>query len=223
MFLFLMFLGLTKSCLSEVVCPFAECRNGKMDYSMRRDQNNPHWNYLFRHVKELNDKLLSIANFYLCEDVTSSVRDKKILPKATSNISDACLEVTDATCVVVATMRSIIRKQIMDTKIDGANIAPSHENITEKHDKKKEIDESGQAYHELVGNDTVPITSKQINEILSFVEIALVLSQANKKQAVEDILTHAAAIIEKILETDRRSIRRQPTNIVSKRLKTENR
>ena len=189
---------------------------------MRRDQNNPHWNNLFRHVKELNDKLLSIANFYLCEDVTSSVRDKNFLPKATSNISDACLEVTDATCVVVATMRSIIRKQIMDTKIDGANITPSHENITEKREKRKGIDESGQANHEIVGNDTVPITSKQINEILSFVEIALVLSQSNKKQAVEDILTHAAAIIEKILDTHRNSMCRQKTNIVSKRLKTEN-
>ena len=88
--------------------------------------------------------------------------------------------------------------------------------------QKKESDKCGKANREFVGNNTVPITSKQINKILSFVEIALVLSQADKKQAVEDVLTHAAAIIEKILDTDRRSIRRQPTNIVSKRLKTEN-
>ena len=110
----------------------------------------------------------------------------------------------------------------MDTKIDAANCAPSHEKIMERHDKKKESDECGKANRKFVGNDTVPITSKQINEILSFVEIALVLSQADKKQAVEDILTHAAAIIEKILDTECHSIRRQPTNIVSKRLKTEN-
>ena len=134
-------LGLSKSCLSQLFCLIAVCRDGNMDYSMRRDQNNPHWNNLFRHVKELNDKLLSIANFYLCEDLTGSVKNEKILSKATSNISDACLEVTDATCVVVATMRSIIRKEIMDTKTDAANCAPSHKNIMERHDKKKESDE----------------------------------------------------------------------------------
>ena len=96
--------GTFKELTVTTLLSIAVCLDGNMDYSMRRDQNNPHWNNLFCHVKELNDKLLSIANFYLCEDGTGSVKDEKILSKATSNISNACLEVTDATCVVVATI-----------------------------------------------------------------------------------------------------------------------
>ena len=43
------------------------------------------------------------------------IDDHKKLPRATSNTANACLEVTDATCVVVATIRATIKRHNSDS------------------------------------------------------------------------------------------------------------
>ena len=58
----------------------------------------------------MNGKLLELANFHLGNNVMSRLTNDNALPKATSSTASACLEVTDATCVIMATMRSIILK-----------------------------------------------------------------------------------------------------------------
>ena len=85
-----------------------------MNYSTSSNKNNPHWISLLHHVRQLNDKLVEIANFYLGNYVMARMSDDGMLPKATSNVADACLEVTDATCVVMATMRLILHKHKID-------------------------------------------------------------------------------------------------------------
>ena len=81
-----------------------------MEHTASRDKTNPHWNALLEHVREMNGKLLELANFHLGNNVMSRLTNDNALPKATSSTASACLEVTDATCVIMATMRSIILK-----------------------------------------------------------------------------------------------------------------
>ena len=91
-----------------------------------------------------------------------------MLHKATSNIADACLEVTDATCVVMATMCSIIHKY----KIES-NEGEEADNVKSDVEQKRELEES---FH---GSILEP--KKEMNGVLSFIEVALLLLQQNKK------------------------------------------
>ena len=74
----------------------------EMEYTVVRDNENPHWNSLLRNVRQLNDELRQLSNYYLGNNVMATITDHEKLPKATSNVANACLEVTDATCVVMA-------------------------------------------------------------------------------------------------------------------------
>ena len=87
-----------------------------MPCTATRDKSNPRWNDLLDHVNKLNDQLVALANFHLGDDVKPPMTDEGMLFRATNSIADACLEVTDATCVVAATMRSIICKHVVETK-----------------------------------------------------------------------------------------------------------
>ena len=87
-------------------------------------QKNPCWNDLLDHVKELNDQLMKLANFHLGDNVKAQLTDD-MLPGATSSIADACLEVTDATCVTMATMRSMICKHVVKTERQTNNLEMS--------------------------------------------------------------------------------------------------
>ena len=158
-----------------------------MNYSLARDKNNPHWRNLFCHVRQLNDQLIDIANFYLGDHVMARITDETMLPKATSNIADACLEVTDATCVVMATMRSILHKYKIENK-EGKKVDDDVEQKTTRHTQS--IDGS------------ISIPTKEMNGVLSFVEIALLLSQKNKKGELEFLLLHTVTKIKEILETE---------------------
>ena len=81
------------------------------------DKINPSWIGLETLVKSLNDELLNLAEFYFDkESVATLRRDKGMLSNATLNISKACLEVIDSTFMVMATMRSIVKDQGMNTK-----------------------------------------------------------------------------------------------------------
>jgi hypothetical protein len=83
------------------------------------DNYNPNWNGLETLVKTLNDELMKLAEFYFDRRaVTSLGRNKDALCTGTLNISKACLEVIDSTCVVMATMRSIVKKHVNDNVQD---------------------------------------------------------------------------------------------------------
>ena len=181
-----------------------------MNISSARDKNNPHWISLLRHVKQLNDKLIAIANFYLGDHVMARITDDSLLPKATRNIADACLEVTDATCVVMATMRSVVHKYKIDNnkagkKVDIANF---------------ELKQTTPCPTESI-NGYILIPAKEMNGVLSFLEIAIILSQKNKKGELEFLLLHTVSEIKKLLElqqlSDNKSIQRENTDIHNKR------
>ena len=92
-----------------------------MEYSAKCDKDNPHWVSLLQYVRELNNKLMEVVNHYLGNQVMARITDDNLLPKATSNIADTCLEVTDATYLVVATMRSIIKQYKVDAYHDSCD------------------------------------------------------------------------------------------------------
>ena len=100
-----------------------------MECTASRDKLNPHWNELLEHVRELNHKLIELANFYLGNDVMAQLTNENQLAKATSSIASACFEVTNATCVAMATMRSIILKNHCVQQInDRSDIDICHDN-----------------------------------------------------------------------------------------------
>ena len=162
-----------------------------MNYSSTRDKNNPHWNTLFRHVRQLNDQLINIANFYLGDHVMARITDETMLPKATSNIADACLEVTDATCVVMATMHSILHKYKIESK-EGKKVDIINLDVEQKTTR----------HPQSIVDGSISIPTKEMNGVLSFVKIALLLSQKNKKGELEVLLLHTVTKIKKLLEAE---------------------
>ena len=164
-----------------------------MNYSSARDNKNPHWITLFRHVRELNDKLIDIANFYLGDYVMARITDKNMLPKATSSIADACLEVTDATIVVMATMRSILHKYKIKNKENKEANEVDVINYDLEHETRRLPESIARS---------ISIPAKEINKVLSFVEVALLLSQDNKKRELEVVLINTVSKIKKLLETE---------------------
>ena len=93
-----------------------------MEYSARHDKDNPHWVSLLQHVRELNDILMEVVNHYLGKQVMARITDNNLLPKATSNLADAYLEVTDATCLVIATMCYMIKQYKVDAYHDSGDV-----------------------------------------------------------------------------------------------------
>jgi hypothetical protein len=112
------------------------------------DSSNPRWIGLETLVKTLNDELLKLAEFYFDEPtITTLQQDGGSLSTATLNISKACLEVIDSTCVIMATMRSIVKDQSVNIKDDIGLTQNTHEhanmtnNVTSEmrpHGNKKE-------------------------------------------------------------------------------------
>ena len=75
-----------------------------MECSVIRDMENPHW-----------ISLLKLADCHLGNNMMASLANHEKLPKATGNAANACLEVTDATCVVMATMRCSTRRTAQES------------------------------------------------------------------------------------------------------------
>ena len=90
-----------------------------MEHSVIRDMENPHWISLLRHVRQPNDKLRQLANHCLRNNTMASITNHEKLLRATGNAANACLEVTNATCVVMATMRVTIKRH----NLESGNIA----------------------------------------------------------------------------------------------------
>ena len=160
-----------------------------MEYAATRDKKNPRWNDLLDHVKELNDQLMALANFYLGDNVKAQLTDD-MLPRATSSIADACLEVTDATCVIMATMRSIICKHVAETERRSNNL----ENVS---NDNSENDEAGEI------TESLPITrpgKEELERVMSIMEVALSLSKSKKEVDLVHVLEQAISMMKRLAQ-----------------------
>lgn len=159
-----------------------------MEYSVTRDMENPHWISLLRHVRQLNDELRQLANYYLGNNIMASITDHEKLPKATRNIANACLEVTDATCVVMATMRAIIKRQKMESgdikQDDVLNCQTTNLSVEG-------------------GNSRVYVPNTDMLCVLSYIELALSMSQKQRGGEVEHLLRHVISMIQNAIQTDK--------------------
>lgn len=125
------------------------------------DNNNPKWIGLETLVKNLNEELIELAEFYFDDETVSVLRqDEGLLSTATLNISKACLEVIDSTCVVMATMRSIVKKQSKDLAQDICSTEKKlTENIFCKLGINKKADGEMKQWSDNSDNNLTPILS----------------------------------------------------------------
>ena len=160
-----------------------------MECAATRDKKNPRWNDLLDHVEELNDQLMALANFCLGDNVKAQLTDD-MLPRATSSIADACLEVTDATCVTMATMRSIICKHVAETERRSNNL----ENVS---NDNSENDEAGEI------TESLPITrpgKEELERVMSMMEMALSLSKSKKEVDSVHVLEQAISMMKRLAQ-----------------------
>ena len=150
-----------------------------MECTATRDENNPHWNDLLDHVRKLNDQLVALANFHLGNNVKAQLTDDEEMRRATGSIADACLEVVDATCVTVATMRSIMAKHNLETKRSAMKAGSDLPLID---NKKKHITQ-------------IPGKMNKIEQVLTMTEVALSLSKSKNEEEIVHVLEHAMAIM----------------------------
>ena len=153
------------------------------EYTASRDKSNPHWNELLEHVRELNHKLIELANFYLGNDVMAQLTNENRLAKATSSIASACLEVTNATCVTMATMRSIILKNHCVQQINN----PLDIGIC--HDDRTRTSNSEILFTEQV------LTTNRTEGMLQYMEVALSLSKLKNEVEIVNLLEHAISMM----------------------------
>jgi len=132
---------------------------------------------------------MALANFHLGDDVKARLTDD-MLPRATSSIADACLEVTDATCVIMATMRSIIFKHVVEIESRTNNLE-NVSNDNSKNDEAREITESS------------PITrqgKEELERVMSIMEVALSLSKSKKEVDLVHVLEHAISMMKRLAQ-----------------------
>ena len=168
-----------------------------MEYSASRDKDNPHWVSLLQHVRELNDKLMEVVNHYLGNQVMARITDDNLLPKATSNIADACLEVTDATCLVMATMRSIIKQYKVDASHDSRDVKIRR--LDDKMFNDKNSKKPDTTMKDSKPSTSILIPREEMSAILSYVEVALLMSRNNKNTQLECLLDQATSLLKKII------------------------
>ena len=162
-----------------------------MEYTATRDNKNPRWNDLLDHVKELNDQLFALANFHLGDNVKARLTDDDMMCRATSSIADACLEVTDATCVIMATMRSIICKHVDETQRQTDNLDNVINDNSKNEKKVKEITESTQI---------TPPGNDKLERVMTTKEVALFLSKSKKEVELVHVLEHAISMMKQLAQ-----------------------
>ena len=102
--------------------------------------------------------------------------DDDVLPTATSSIADACLEVTDATCVVMATMRSIIHNHVA---------VPQGQN-SETDDK--DVETSKHAFS----------PEGKMQRVMTIMEVALSLSKSKNEEDLVHVLEQAMSMMKRL-------------------------
>ena len=159
-----------------------------MEYVATRDIDNPHWDDLLEHVKQLNDQLLALAHFHLGKK--KLLTDNNVLPTATSSIADACSEVTDATCVVMATMRSIIHN----------HVAVPQGQIRDTDDKSVET-----------SKHTFSPEGK-MQRVMTIMEVALSLSKSKNEEDLVHVLEQAMSMMKRLSNKMNESTLNERTN-----------
>ena len=151
------------------------------------NKSNPNWNRLQSLVKSLSDELFELAEVYFNDGTANNVRDWRKLLDATLNISHACLEVMDSTCMVMAIMRSIVKDQSANVKNDIMS--------TQNKNTRTKADTTGSNISEIeilnkVTNEEKPRVRDRFNPILSLVEVAMSemknIVDANGKVVTDD-------------------------------------
>ena len=100
----------------------------------------------------------------------NNVRDWRKLLDATLNISHACLEVMDSTCMVMAIMRSIVKDQSANVKNDI--MSTQNKNTRTKADTTRSNISEIEILNK-VTNEEKPRVRDRFNPILSLVEVAM--------------------------------------------------
>lgn len=163
-----------------------------MECIASRDENNQCWKDLLDHVSGLNDKLVELSNSHLGNNVRAKlIQHNKMLPKATSGVASACLEVTDAACVVMATMRSIINQHSSGTK--------KRHNDNSMFAKKKNIIFD---FNKKAGTGLPPEQNK-LEGILQLMEVALSLSKFKNQDEIFHVLEQAISMMKSIPPVER--------------------
>jgi len=150
----------------------------------------------------MNDKLTEVVNFYLGNQVMARITDDNLLPKATSSIADACLEVTDATCLVMATMRYIIKQHRAD---DDLHIRDTKIRRLDEKNTPQQVEDSKSSTTSASAPISIP--QKEIMVILSYIELALFVSQNDKNAQVECLLDQVISLVKNIVDRSKSSPR----------------
>ena len=103
-------------------------------------------------------------------------------------MANACLEVTGATCVVVATMHAIIKRQKMESGNIERDDALNCQTINLIVDRK---------------NSHVCVPNNDMLCVLSCIELTLLMSQKQRGSEVEHLLRHAICMIKNAIETNK--------------------
>ena len=160
-----------------------------MPCTATRDKSNPRWNDLLDHVNKLNDQLVALANYYLGDEVKQPITDDGMLFRATNSVADACLEVTDATCVVAATMRSIICKHVVETKARAKNLQIDSNDNSEFENEDNQIAKLS----------PIALSGKsKMNRVVTMMEVALSLSKFKQEDDLVHVLECAMSIMKQL-------------------------
>ena len=160
-----------------------------MPYTATRDKSNPRWNDLLDHVNKLNNQLVALANYHLGDKVKQPITDDGMLFRATNSVADACLEVTDATCVVAATMRSIICKHVVETKGRAKNLQIDSNDNSEFENEDNQIAKL---------SPIALLGKSKMNRVVTMMEVALSLSKFKQEDDLVHVLECAMSIMKQL-------------------------
>ena len=160
-----------------------------MLHTATQDKSDPLWNDHLDHMNKLNNQLVALANFHLGDDVKPPITEDGRLFRATNSIADACLEITDATCVVAATMRSIISKHIVETKRMAKQLRNTGDDSSEFQDDINQIDETSH----------VSLSGKgKMDCVVTTMEVALSLSKIKQEKDLVHVLECAMSVMKQL-------------------------
>ena len=179
-----------------------------MPHTATQDKSDPRWNDLLDHVNKLNDQLVALANCHLGDNVKPPMTDEGMLFRATNSIADACLEVTDATCVVAATMRSIICKHVVETKDQAKKLRNINNDNSHLENKVNKVDQTS----------TISLSEKnKLERVVTMMEVALSLSKFKQEDDLVHVLECAMSIVKQLAHEGEHSNSNQNTpNIPTK-------
>ena len=134
------------------------------------NKSNPNWNRLQSLVKSLSDELFELAEVYFNNGTANNVRDRRKLLDATLNISHACLEVMDSTCMVMAIMQLIVKDQ--SANVENDITSTQNKNTRTKADTTGNMISERGICNKVTNEENLRVRNR-FNQILSLVEVAM--------------------------------------------------